>query len=489
MPQKATVTPIEKYPGDGKPQNAIADMVAMAARPVLCIDPIDDCYYQRLEVQNVWGKIPKIRAEQLIEEFLGNIVSSYTASLLNSILRLLRSRIISVSWETNQDLIPMRNGVFDLRKGKLISYSKDRPFNWQLDFSYDPKSTCKTIDQWMTFVTDNDEELCHFILCWMSAILTGRYDLQKYLVITGHGGTGKGTLLRLIIQLIGKKNVWVTTAKRLEYNQYESSNLYGKRLTVITDAEDYAGELTVLKQGTGCDPLPYERKYKDPEEPFLYTGMFMILSNQPLSTSDKTSAIYRRQLVAQFNKIVPEKVKAENQNFEETLKSELPGLFNRLVSIKPKEVTRTLRHLSPSMASAKLKSELETNPVLAWAHERLIQCDSGQETPIGLAPVAESYAAPSKLYADFVLYCENQGSRPVSLRKFSRLVIDNCVARGIQTDKARLSQDGSRILSNLKLRTKYDDTNKTPYLFLTDSDGSLTDKTLASAGSDGSDGL
>ncbi len=450
-------------------QNRIADQTAQLLAHEICLDPITERYYQREDGRDVWHPISKIKAEATIEQTFAPWVSSYTASFLNSIIRLLRTRIVGSGWTNESHLVPMENGIFNLRNGVLLPYQEDYLFNWRLPYPYEPKATCPKTEAWLNYVARGDEDLIWFLICWMSAVLTGRYDLQKFLVIVGHGGTGKGTLFRLVTQLIGKENVWVTTMKRLEHNQYETSNLYGKRLTVITDAENFAGEINTVKGMTGEDNLPYERKYKDQEESFLYKGMVMIAANHYLKPSDKTSAVFRRMISVLFNRIASEEAKALNPNFEKGLSEELPGLFNKLAAIPRNEATKTIRNLAPSIAASKLEAEIETNPIMAWAHERLVVCNKGQETPIGQKPMSGDMAEPSRLYGDYIRFCECQGNREVALRNFSKLVIDNCVARGVRTCKTRQPGQGSTVLEGLRLRTTRD---TDPYLFVKDSEAS-----------------
>ena len=281
-------------------------------------------------------------------------------------------------------------------------------------------------------------------------------------MVHGPGGTGKGTILRLITKLIGDNNVVASTLRKTQQSPYETANFYTKRLVIFSDAEDYAGDVSVLKAMTGGDLLPYERKYKDAEQPFLFQGTVMIASNHPIKSSDKSSALSRRMISIVFNQVVSEKEKTENQNFEDELISELPGLFNKLVQISPDEVTRAIRKLAPSIQETKLEAEMEANSILGWAHEWLVRCTQGQsETRIGSAPLPGTYATTSYLYGSYLIFCEHQGRKPIGLVNFSRHVIDNCVSRGVNTRKIK-TKDGM-ILEGLRLRIKED---KCDYLFI-----------------------
>ena len=64
----------------------------------------------------------------------------------------------------------------------------------------------------------------------MKATVTERGDLQRYMELIGYGGSGKGTILRLLTQLVGKNNIAVTDLKQLEKNRFETASFYGKKL-------------------------------------------------------------------------------------------------------------------------------------------------------------------------------------------------------------------------------------------------------------------
>jgi putative DNA primase/helicase len=443
-------------------QSENADIVAFNMAGFFCIDPISEIYYKKDKDKDVWHQIPKLKAEVLIEESLRLYSGPYSSSYLSGVIRLVRSRRMGAEWTIASHLIPMENGIFSLKKSELLPYREEYHFTWCLPYSHEPDATCPKIDKWLSIVTGQDDDLVWFLLCWMAAVLTGRHDLQKFVMVHGPGGTGKGTILRLITKLIGDHNVVASTLRKTQQSPYETANFYTKRLVIFSDAEDYAGDVSVLKAMTGGDLLPYERKYKDAEQPFLYQGTVMIASNHPIKSSDKSSALSRRMISIVFNQVVSEKEKTENQNFEDELISELPGLFNKLVQISPDEVTRAIRKLAPSILETKLDAEMEANSILAWAHEWLVRCEDGQsETRIGSAPLSGTYATTSYLYGSYLIFCDSQGRKPVGLVNFSEYVIDNCISRGVNTEKIKTK--AGMILEGLRLRTKED---KCDYLFI-----------------------
>lgn len=448
-PSENDSEPSDSQPSKGElAQNQIANNLKPILLQSLAYDEISEEWVSKKA--NIWKPTSKVRAEAIVEDKLSSIKPTYSAGYLSSIFRLQRTRLIAPPWTDDPNLLPLENGVFDIRRRQLKPYEKYR-FNWELPFGYDVNATCPTIETWLSSVTNNDSDMAHFLLCWIRAVLTGRYDLQKYVEIIGHGGTGKGTITRLLSSLIGDSNVVVTTLNLLEKNQFESSLLYGKRLLIITDSAHYGGDASALKAITGNDPLRYERKGIQAGQPFIFTGLVMIAGNENTQTTDHTSGLSRRKITVPFTHIVTDEEKTKCANFEKKLAEELPGLLNLLILLTEDEVTRTIRNPGAGISKAKFEAELDTNPILFWAHESLTCCKHGEESQIGLKPAKDEDPDYKRLYPHYLRFCENQGRQPVSLTRFSGLVVDNCISRNIETLKTR-NNAGQTILRNLRLK-------------------------------------
>lgn len=86
----------------------------------------------------------------------------------------------------------------------LTPYSPAYRFNWQLPYEYDASATMPITAAWLSSAADNDVRLIDIIRSFFRLALVGG-DFQKFLELVGAGGTGKSTLVRLLIALIGRK--------------------------------------------------------------------------------------------------------------------------------------------------------------------------------------------------------------------------------------------------------------------------------------------
>jgi putative DNA primase/helicase len=181
----------------------------------------------------------------------------------------------------------------------LHAHSPDRPFTWQLPHHYAPQATCPKTQAWLHETVGGAHDQVQVLRAYAKAVVTRRVDLQRYLEILGPGGTGKGTYFRLLQALVGLENTFATELKHLEANRFELSNLRGKLLAVVSDAERYSGPVNQLKAITGQDPVRMEEKFKA-QRTEIAPVMVVIAVNEPIQSADYISGLVRRRLSMYF---------------------------------------------------------------------------------------------------------------------------------------------------------------------------------------------
>ena len=98
-------------------------------------------------------------------------------------------------------------------------------------------------------------------------------DENRPVFLIGPGGSGKGTLIRLLVALIGSMGVFtVPNVSRLVSSPFATSQLDMAALLVVSDPTDTARRqnrdalrdgLTIIRNLTGQDDVPIERKGRD----------------------------------------------------------------------------------------------------------------------------------------------------------------------------------------------------------------------------------
>lgn len=310
-------------------QNQMADIVAQHLKDKLVFDALIKEWYEKSGF--TWRACTDIHAEGIIEKAIQRERAGFAYAYLSGITKFLRIRLMLSQWADDNHYLPMADGVLNLKTNAFEPVG-GRLFNWRLPHKYTDKTGCPVITGWLEQVTQGNQDLINLLRAWMYAVLTGRADLQKYIEIIGHGGTGKSTFIRLCTQLVGDDNSVTTDLKSLEKSRFESAALYGKRLALISDSSTYGGDVDILKAITGQDTIRRERKNKDPSG-FVYGGMVMIAANEPIQSKDYTSGLSRRRIPIRFDYRVTEEDKRKYPNgIESAIQEEIPALIASLLS-------------------------------------------------------------------------------------------------------------------------------------------------------------
>ncbi len=482
-------------------------------------------YRYSTKTEGIWGREPEEFVGQLVKSELEVIAAkiaatqgekkrpTYTYSFIKGIVSMLKLDLAVKEWDEAEGLLPLLNGVLDLSTHKLIPHAPQHRLTWCLPYSYTILATCDPIKDWLLQMCGGDEQLVQLMRAYLLGVVTGRTDWQKYLELIGPGGTGKSTFIRLAIALVGQENVHTTTLKKLEGSRFETSCLENKRLVVIADSERYTGNVSTLKAMTGCDTVPYEKKFKQSKGDFLPKAMVIVAANEVIQSGDYTSGLARRRVS------IPMKTRInaiEQRNLISCGRGEIrgefaefiPGLLNWVLDMNEVEANEIMKQYIqrvPSLAEMKAQTLVETNPIADWLDFNIVY-EEGYRTNIGVAQrdkdrdTSTWYLNTEKwLYPNYTEYCHTTGSRPIGLRRFVNLLSDLCLNQlGCLVEKGR-DRYGSYFLG-LKIRGKGDEDAP---LFVTDlfnntsntevDIGDVTNDvmdtvTVESTGGDGSDG-
>lgn len=427
------------------PQNLMASLVGESLQDSLAWDYVTGCWFERPD-GTVWNECPEQRARLKVRREMEYHLSGYAAGYLAGVMKFLQDDLYVSGWNMERHLLPVLNGVVDVHTRSRRDYLPSDRFNWQLPYAYDAEARCESIEEIVAHMAKGNSELIKFLFSWLYVVLTGNYELQKYLELIGPGGTGKSTYMKLCELLVGVNNRAVTELKELEGNRFESSGLYGKRLVLVADSSQHRGEVSQLKKLTGGDAMRNEVKNRQQSAPFVFMGIVIVAANEPIQSSDYTSGLDRRRIPIGFDNRITESDKAKYpQGVEHVMMDEMPGLLNKLMALDKASALNAIRHPDKCLSERKLEVGLETNPLLAWADEYIITCDKGLEGQIGTLDDGRD-----RLYPSYHAYCLSTNKSPLALERFSGILVDVLQSHGIDTQKKRKSV--GRVLVGLRVR-------------------------------------
>lgn len=343
--------------------------------------------------------------------------------------------------------IPFRNGLLDPVTRTLEPVTPDNAATWCIPHDHTAGSDCPVFMRWLRTRVGDDAELIRLVRAIINACLTGRADLQKFLHLLGPGGTGKSTLIRLLLAMLGPSNFVTTGLRQLEQNRFETASLYGKRLAAITDSDKYGGAVNVLKAITGQDPVRNEKKHVQQSGTFIFEGMVIIASNEPLQSTDYTSGLERRRLVIKFDRRIPPEEKAAflAAGGEEQLHREIPAIINWALELGRDEVTDIFMHPPRKAAEAAFDSLMAQNPIAEWISERLIPAQ-GHWVAVGAKNESRTQGgtvifedADTRLYPNYLQWTRQNGREALSLRRFRNATVDMLKTMGADVVECRRS--------------------------------------------------
>lgn len=404
---------------------------------------------------------------QFLLENVGQI-NGYSSNLVADVCSLLEGHLANDEWNDDAEKLAFRNGVLELSTGQFLEHDSENYITWGLDINYDPDADPGPITQWLFRTQYEDEARVNVLRAWLRACLVGRgNEIQRFLELIGPGGRGKSTFANLCCALVGIGNYASTTLNQLEQSRFELASIKGKRLTLINDSERYGGSAQVFKALTGGDNLRYEEKMKSIGEPFVYSGMVMVVANEPIQTTDNTSGLSRRRLTVEFNRKLYDKnsdakdmIKIEHGHVSGLWKNYLPGLVNWVLGMSEQEMRQYLldtNEMVPALRKVRNNILLNSNNLVEWLQSEVVVAEQsvvgvGKKIPAAKDTQERYCNSRYHLYPSYCAYCEDTGSKPVGQKRFIALLLDCCKNQLDLTDVRTFTKGGRPFVKGLAIR-------------------------------------
>jgi P4 family phage/plasmid primase-like protien len=226
------------------------------------------------------------------------------------------------------------NGILHVPTGNLLEHTPDFFTANMVEFAHDPNAQCPlwraTLDQYWPPKEDGtpaDEVLLlqemfgYSLLPWTS--------LQKIFAVIGPGGSGKGTIMKVLTWLVGRRNVAAPTLDSLGKGEFGVMPLVHKLLAVIGEAgfgprTDRTTVTNLLKTISGEDVIEVRRMYVAHWVGRLVCR-FWLFGNKIPEFDDAGKALLRRLIPLEMTLSFAGK---EDKHLGDKLLLELPGIMN-----------------------------------------------------------------------------------------------------------------------------------------------------------------
>lgn len=473
-PEPATAKAARSIVRDGgklPPQNVMAHMLATEVfQSRLRIDPITSRWLEYQPDLGTFKPRPAGSVERAVYLAISVLHGAFPASYVSSVTKLLAYEA-TTEIEPAHGKIPFQNGVLDLKTRELLPHSPDFGFTAAMPYPWDPHAPApQVVIDWLLEAVGGHADQVQLLRGFLHAVVVGRPDLQRYLELVGPGGSGKGTFMRLAAALVGICSVHSTQLSQLENNRFETAALFGKRLVLVTDAEKWRGDVSVLKSITGQDPIRYEQKHVQAGESFTFNGMVILAGNQHLESTDYSSGIQRRRITVDFSHVVQP---GQRRDLEAEFAPHLAGVMKWVLDMPEHEVTAYLRSTSVHVGSLKqtrIDTLAQTNPIAGWCMDA-VEFGPGFMAQVGTRKEiritsgdgggkAESWTEYDRqgewLYPNYCRWCDERGKRPIACNAFAAQLLD--VAKNmLGQDVAKMPRSAGGVrMSGLRVKRAYD---------------------------------
>ena len=437
-----------------------SQLLAQAYADRLVYDAFQKEWYR---YDKIWVAKPEYSVQKIVIDAMDkSFPEGYSNNRLNGTFKMFQNRMAphahidnnsENNWEKKKHLLPMENGVLDLNTRKLIPHAPHLKINWLLPHKWDGYKAYPVTARFMESLSGGDSATVQTLLCYLAAIIRGMAHLQKYIELIGTPGTGKSTFIRLACELVGPNNLTSTTMDQLQNNKFETANIHGKKLVLITDADKYGGDVQVFKALTGQDMLRKEKKNQQQAPNFTYDGMVIVAANQPVQFRDTSMAIPRRRIAVQIDHHLQEEDR--DQDLSAKMYQELPGLIHDLVSMPVDYVENILHDVGKQRVSAGFRSLCDTNPMAEWLDERIISAPDVW-TKVGeiKRKGQEIVGSDEYLYPNYVEWCAASGKKPTASTSFRRAFCEILTSQKIKWESKRTGN--GRLVKGIRVRTDMD---------------------------------
>lgn len=228
-----------------------------------------------------------------------------------------------------------------------------------------------------------DMTMCQIILAYQ---VFARNPHQLIFHFMGKGGSGKGTINRMVGKLIGMDRLFAIAPTKQGLN-HETHNLtlyHAKIARLEEDHEDWRVLIPWLKAASGHDPMRARKLYQDTPIAQPYKGNILLTTNLSIPSNAVDGAFMRRYVPMRFTHATDN----PDERVEQALEHDLGRIFGWLYHLYHDTIKGTARNelwgkdfdLLPEQ-SQEIRGTLQggTDGFAGWANQHLTPHDTEQK--------------------------------------------------------------------------------------------------------------
>ncbi|WP_140988003.1 phage/plasmid primase, P4 family [Apilactobacillus micheneri] len=396
-----------------------------------------------------------------IKRLINAMYPIYNIKGINEVLNKIEMLVTNVKHpERTKYLIPVGNGVFNLKTKRLDPYTPNYVFSSKVSTNYNnkyqddkniPKIGNWNLDNWLQDLSKDEtgninNQLVKLLWQVIADSLNGNYTRRKAILLNSeHGSSGKGTFQSLITNLVGESNV--ATLKVNEFSdRFSMARLVGKSVCIGDDNPNgYIKDSSNFNSVITGDVINVEYKGKDSFTAQLTPTVIQSFNGLP-HFSNK-GGTYRRMLIVPFK----QHYQGNTDNWK------IKDVYLKRKDVLEYTLFKALNEYSdfekfdmPDVSNNALNEfEKENDPIKEFVDDEFIKWDVPKITT-------------QALYKAYTRYCKDNGYSSSSKGRFIRRV--NTLLPNYNTGVSRISSEDfkelykvyseNNLLSEIDLKNK-----------------------------------
>lgn len=326
----------------------------------------------------------------------------------------------------------LQNGMLDWRTGSIEPHSPSYYSTIQLPVSWNPGATCPTVDQFLYEVLD--PELVELIWEVIGICIYTGIGFQIGIFLDGSGRNGKGTLIRLIQQLVPEAFTSHVELNSINKDKFAKAQLFNKILNVVGDLSSTAlNDLSMFKQLTGDDSITADFKYGQSFN-FKNEATMLFATNEMPYVRDNTFGLYERMMIIPFDKVSLTKDQVD-KTLESRMALELEGVL-----------VKAVEGLRRAKARGHLKKVKRCDEALEKFRVGSVCLTAWAENTFELTSSPSDRVRRSDLYELYTSWARAEGINVLSKADFKKNFLE-----AFEGKTKFVHQDGNEVFNHIRL--------------------------------------
>lgn len=293
------------------------------------------------------------------------------------------------------------NGTYELgineNSSKFREHRQSDGITWILPYDYDPQAKCPLWDGHLELVLKGRKDCIRSLneFCGLTLFMpkTGRFQIEKALVMLGEGRNGKSVIIEVIRAVLGKENVSNNTIEEIAGREAQQVivEMEGKKANVSSENNPNPSDFDKIR---GVISQEFQRARNLYQKAYLTNDIpLCIFAVNKLINFSSLDANWERLFPIMFEySFVENKEKKKVSYYNVIINSDLPGIAN--LWIKSFWDVYQRGKLVESQRSKELKEEweLDMDSFARWIKYEGLEPDKEDGIQISVAQLHHCYA-------------------------------------------------------------------------------------------------